>query len=827
MSTHIYKMGYCPLLDDSNSGQLSCKNSGENLWASAIQLAVNDWNTPVELLHVALSPVKINTYLLVSAPAAVNEESEIDVFFDYFSRLLPDHYGWTQSETSSRKDFITKIIGKIDDWHYATIERKFEFFDISPKLLLHYGDTVAQLSTSTDETTNESNRENKNEKSTDNLIPQCRQLMSFNQTVIRRQLKRRSICIPYHPSIKLCDEDLSSFFNEMLYTAPCIVSVRVLPLPDKMKKQQNRIHSIATVVRRKLEPYHSLMNLNNEDYTDVEQFYSGYLHPNNLFQFEITVLGKTKSSTGSLALAFTAQLGGSSVLQPTWNNTQQETQENIFKEFAQQSISLSGSSNDKEKWETLLQYSKEILTQQECTAVLRLPIGTTEGLPGIEVRQPAPFATSTTNLVNINETTPDSIKLGQIKTTKVFDEKNNNNSFFHSIKLNQLCKHAFIVGSTGSGKTTTVQYLLKQIADAGIPFLVIEPSMKAEYFDKLRKDIPQLVRLVPEKNFFFDPLRLPTGITVLQHISYLKSCFEAALPVTESGAALLELGLHRYYQTIFNTNTYTIIGSPSCTAIIKPSKDLEFVVPSFQDFARFFVSKFLPEVFPFMNMKDYKPSSDDIADFFKRRFEVLQESAIGRLFRKADEKVIEDKIKYSSPFHCYLKCPAVLELNRLPDRQHQALLMSFILTLLFEHRQNQGEVKEGEGRKLRHVLVVEEAHRVLGTGGTARDSELAGENARSKSAAMFSDMLAEIRSFGQSVFIAEQIPSKIIPDALKNTNLKFMMRLTAKDDRRFMGEAMNCSEEQQKFINTLQSGQAVVFEEKLNQPVLLQIPKPE
>ena len=92
---------------------------------------------------------------------------------------------------------------------------------------------------------------------------------------------------------------------------------------------------------------------------------------------------------------------------------------------------------------------------------------------------------------------------------------------------------------------------------------------------------------------------------------------------------------------------------------------------------------------------------------------------------------------------------------------------------------------------------------------------------------MFSDMLAEIRGFGQSIVIVEQIPSKIIPDAVKNTNLKILMRLTSGEDRRFMGEATNCSEAQQCFVNTLKTRQAVVFEEGLDQPILLTIPKQE
>lgn len=97
---------------------------------------------------------------------------------------------------------------------------------------------------------------------------------------------------------------------------------------------------------------------------------------------------------------------------------------------------------------------------------------------------------------------------------------------------------------------------------------------------------------------------------------------------------------------------------------------------------------------------------------------------------------------------------------------------------------------------LRHFLIVEEAHRLLSTGAGAasRGGEVVGETSRAKAVGLFVDMLAEIRAFGQGLAIVEQIPTKIVPEAVKNTNLKIMLRLTAKDDREYLGEAMNFTE---------------------------------
>ena len=44
---------------------------------------------------------------------------------------------------------------------------------------------------------------------------------------------------------------------------------------------------------------------------------------------------------------------------------------------------------------------------------------------------------------------------------------------------------------------------------------------------------------------------------------------------------------------------------------------------------------------------------------------------------------------------------------------------------------------------------------------------------------MFADLLAEVRAYGEGLVIAEQIPAKLIPDAIKNTAVKIVHRLPA------------------------------------------------
>src|SRR4029077_12059460 len=112
--------------------------------------------------------------------------------------------------------------------------------------------------------------------------------------------------------------------------------------------------------------------------------------------------------------------------------------------------------------------------------------------------------------------------------------------------------------------------------------------------------------------------------------------------------------------------------------------------------------------------------------------------------------------------------------------------MGTLIIRLVEHLRLRARTGRREG--LRHVIVIEEAHRLLRAGREGRASAHAVE--------LFASMLAEIRAYGEGLVIAEQIPAKLVPDAVKNTALKVVHRLPARDDRDLVGAAMNTAEDQ-------------------------------
>jgi hypothetical protein len=89
---------------------------------------------------------------------------------------------------------------------------------------------------------------------------------------------------------------------------------------------------------------------------------------------------------------------------------------------------------------------------------------------------------------------------------------------------------------------------------------------------------------------------------------------------------------------------------------------------------------------------------------------------------------------------------------------------------------------------------------------------------------MFAGLLAEIRAYGEGLVIAEQIPDRLLKDVIKNTAVKITHRLPAADDRDAVGATMNMTAAQNRYLVTLPPGEAAVFSDGMDYPVLARMP---
>jgi hypothetical protein len=159
----------------------------------------------------------------------------------------------------------------------------------------------------------------------------------------------------------------------------------------------------------------------------------------------------------------------------------------------------------------------------------------------------------------------------------------------------------------------------------------------------------------------------------------------------------------------------------------------------------------------------------------------------------------------STPWEDLFGKKCVINLSYVGDDIDKSFMMALLLQFLYEYRSACAEVglTDYNDNRCKHLTIIEEAHRVMSK---CENQELP----QYKSAMMFSNMLSEIRAYGEGLVLVDQVPTRLIPDAIKNTNLKITHRLVAEDDCKAIGESMGLNEEQRKVIPKLMTGQCII-----------------
>jgi hypothetical protein len=375
------------------------------------------------------------------------------------------------------------------------------------------------------------------------------------------------------------------------------------------------------------------------------------------------------------------------------------------------------------------------------------------------------------------------------------------------VSASDIRKHVFVAGLTGSGKTTTVKQLLASI---DVPFLVLE-SAKREYRRLLADDhFKGRVHIftVGDSNlapFRHNPFFVLPGVSALIHIDHLKSIFNASFSLYGPMPYLLEQCLHNIYRKK-GWNLTTGQHHTARTNSIKDCRDHCFIYPTIRDL--------ITEVNRVVAAAGYAGElRDNIRSAIVARMESLAVGAKGFIFNTTECVDIGQM----------LESRVVFELESLADDDDKAFFVGLILSLIAEYRQAAARRSSSrQDESLRHVLVIEEAHRLLKNISTERTSELLG-NPRGKAVETFCNIIAEMRSFGQGVVVAEQIPTKIAPDVMKNTNTKIIHRLVSADDQRIIGASLGLPDVDCHYLNQLSTGFALVHKEGMARPIEVRI----
>jgi hypothetical protein len=166
--------------------------------------------------------------------------------------------------------------------------------------------------------------------------------------------------------------------------------------------------------------------------------------------------------------------------------------------------------------------------------------------------------------------------------------------------------------------------------------------------------------------------------------------------------------------------------------------------------------------------------------------------------------------------------PAVVELRNVTDDEEKAFVMALLLSQLFEVAEaRQSDVHPAAQHPLQHITLIEEAHRLLRAPRTAVAAESA--DAQAKAVRLFTDLLAEMRAYGEGFVVADQIPSGLAPEVIKNSTVKIVHRLSAPDDRAVVSASMNLTDEQSRQLVRLGPGRAVVHDDSTDEALLVDV----
>lgn len=394
----------------------------------------------------------------------------------------------------------------------------------------------------------------------------------------------------------------------------------------------------------------------------------------------------------------------------------------------------------------------------------------------------------------------------------------------YSIDVNSLVKHSLIVGSTGCGKTTTCKTIINEVLNWDIPVLIIEPA-KDEYvrwavkWNEEHPENPVNIYMPGVKNLemfgvkegarALSPLKLnpfqPAAvegapIDLLTRCEQLTALINASLPSSDILPVIME---EAFFTFMSETYKYEFTSGETKQKEDYPKLD-----------------KVLPVARKILNVRGYSQEvANGLTAALDTRFQYLVRGKRGEILN----------VFRSTSYEKLFNQTTVVNLSKIANQKDKALIMSLLMLSLYEYRisaynYDENYRRNAQKNELLHLTVVEEAHNVL-----ARPRiDLAGVgNPQQVVADLFGNMLSEIRGYGEGLMIVDQVPTRLIDDAVRNTNYKIAHRLSAKEDVEVMASALGLRLDQQGLIPLLQQGQAVITCDKDDAASWVKINKPK
>lgn len=579
--------------------------------------------------------------------------------------------------------------------------------------------------------------------------------------------------------IPVNDLDLSRISNTLTDYPGCAVSLQLIPTsfsPQEtaaIDRMSTALGTLSKGVRD--QGMGNVAFALAEKESELYQYYSTRKNA-PLFSYNILVMGR-QDAVGAVSSGVYGLLNGASNGNVAGRFVDIPPQDFDFKGLA---FSLPWAANEylierdrrPEIWQTERRGSYApfwrlpfVITAEEASTFFRLPIGSPLVSAGLVVNKAGKDGkTYVDGIINAGD-----ITVGRLKSSSRGDTI--------GFSLRDLTKHMLVVGTPGSGKTTFSVSLLDRLwKQHHIPFLVIEPA-KNEY-RALVQSIPDIQVFTPGKNFIspfvFNPFVPPKNVTLESYKSVLKTAFAAAVTMSTPLDKIFEEAVNNCYSDFRWLDTYTT--------------DDKGKIFNIQDFIKAFQHTF--------DAIGYTGDARNIG-----RAGLVRLNSLVNLFDNYHSVPIED----------ILTKPTIIELAAIENGDQKALIIALLLLSILSYV-NRNYVGDG---KLRNVLLLEEAHVLLDSDSKVCDGA-ADPSAIAKG--LVKRMLAEIRSYGVGIVIADQSPRKVGTDVVALTNIKLAFRLVEREDKEILSDSTNMSDVQTQRLARLRPGEAMIFFDRLEDP---------
>ena len=352
--------------------------------------------------------------------------------------------------------------------------------------------------------------------------------------------------------------------------------------------------------------------------------------------------------------------------------------------------------------------------------------------------------------------------------------------------------HALFCGTTGVGKSTLVAMILNALTTVHKHFMLVEP-VKGEYKQLLGgiKGIqvfttdPLVCRLLR-----INPFEFIEGIQVLSHIDRLIDIFSVCWPLYAAQPAVLRECIEEAYV--------------ACGWDLSNS---EYMKPGFKRYPTFsMLLDILPQVIARSHFVGESKGTYEGA--LLARLGMLTRGIYGQILNGASNVTDEELFDHN----------VIVDLSMAGSQETISLIMGLLIIRLREYRTVTGRA---DNAPLSHVMVLEEAHNIFPR--EKQQNVEGGENVAGKAVKMLVQCIAEMRSYGQGFFIADQSPSAIDIAGIRNTATKIAMQLPEKDDQDIIAKALSLTDKQAKEMARLPRQVAVVYQNSWLEPVLLKI----